>query len=155
MKFRRAEVRDVPRLTALINTAFRKAESFFIDGDRIDAESVRTLIGKGEFLLAQENDIFVGCVYIEPRGERAYLGLLSVDPKLQGTGIGSALMKTAEEQCARAGCGYVDLKTVNLRTDNRAFYKRRGYVEAGTEPFPVEIKTKLPCHFVNLSKQLT
>jgi hypothetical protein len=48
----------------------------------------------------------------------------------------------------------MDLKTIDLRKDNRAFYKGRGYVETGTEPFPSDLTTKLPCHFVNMSKPL-
>ncbi len=155
MEFRAAAIRDIESLTALINAAFREAESFFIDGDRIDSESIRTLMGKGQFLVLEKNGVYGGCVYLELRGERVYLGLLSVDPKLQGRGIGSALMRAAEEECVKAGCRHMDLKTVNLRSDNRAFYARRGCVETGTEPFPAELKTKLPCHFVNLSKQLT
>lgn len=154
MQMRVAASLDVESITELINTAFRQAESFFIESDRIDSESIRSLMGKGQFLVTAENGVYIGCVYLELRGERAYLGLPSVDPKLQRRGIGSALMKTAEEECAKAGCRYMDLKTVNLRTDNRAFYERRGYVETGTEPFPAGLNTKLPCHFVNLSKRL-
>ncbi|HKV79889.1 MAG TPA: hypothetical protein VJP02_17200 [Candidatus Sulfotelmatobacter sp.] len=63
-------------------------------------------------------------------------------------------MREAELRCARAGCGFMDLKIIDLREDNCAFYKRRGYIETGTEPFPCELTTKLPCHFVNMSKPL-
>ena len=35
----------------------------------------------------------------------------------------------------------MDLKIVDLRTDNHDFYKRRGYVDTGTELFPSELKT--------------
>jgi GNAT superfamily N-acetyltransferase len=95
-----------------------------------------------------------GCVYLERRGERAYLGLLSVAPERQKTGVGSMLMREAEQHCANAACRFMDLRTINLRTENLAFYKRRGYVETGTEPFPSEVETKLPCHFVKFSKPL-
>ena len=109
----------------------------------------------GQFLIAVENEALIGCVYLERRGERTYLGLLSVDPERQGAGIGSKLMNFAEEQCAKAGARFMDLRIVNLRTENHAFYRRRGYFETGTEPFPAELTTKLPCHFVNMSKPLT
>ncbi len=154
LQFRLAAIQDAEGITALVNAAFRKAESFFIDGDRIDTELVRSLMKKGQFLVADKSGNFSGCVYLEFRGERAYLGLLSVDPQLQKTGMGSALLKAAEERCAKAGCLFVDLRTVDLRTDNRAFYGRRGYVETATEPFPAELNPKLPCHFVNMSKRL-
>jgi GNAT superfamily N-acetyltransferase len=147
-------MQDAEGITALINAAFRKAESFFVDGDRIDLESVRGLIAKGEFLISQENAALQGCVYLERRGERAYMGLLSVDTKLQKAGIGSALMQAAEEHCRKAGCRFMDLRIVNLRTENHAFYNRRGFVETGTEPFPIELNPKVPCHFINMSKLL-
>ena len=154
METRVAQRKDVDEITRVINTAFRKAESFFIDGDRIDHETVRSLMEKGEFLVAEEKGLLIGCVYLEPRENRMYLGLLSVDPARQKSGLGSLLLKAAEEKCFRDGFSFVDLRTVDLRTDNRAFYSRRGYVEIGTEPFPSERTTKLPCHFVLMSKPL-
>ena len=75
MQVRMAKIQDAEAITALINSAFRKAESFFIDGDRIDAAAIRTLMEKGQFLLAEENGTLAGCVYVEQRGERAYLGI--------------------------------------------------------------------------------
>ena len=138
----------------LINAAFRKAESFIIDRDRVDLKAVQSLLAKGEFLVADDEDALAGCVYLERRGERAYLGLLSVDPALQKAGVGSMLMREAELRCAKVGCRFMDLRIIDLRKDNHAFYKRRGYVETGTEPFPSDLAAKLPCHFVNMSKPL-
>jgi hypothetical protein len=63
-------------------------------------------------------------------------------------------MREAELRCTKAGCRFMDLRIIDLRKDNQAFYKRRGYVETGTEPFPSDLKTKLPCCFVNMSKPL-
>jgi len=154
VEVRIAAIEDVEVITGVINAAFRKAESFFIERDRIDAESVRALMAKGQFLLDEDNGTLIGCVYVERRGERTYLGLLAVDPERQGSGTGSQLMTAAEQHCAKAGSRFMDLRIVNLRTENHAFYKRRGYLETGTEPFPAELTTKLPCHFVNMSKPL-
>lgn len=154
MHLRLAASQDAEAITTLINCAFRKAEAFFIDGDRIDEESVRSLMDKGKFLITEGNGGVTGCVYLELRGERAYFGLLSVVPRLQRTGIGTELMKAAENHGAQAGCRFMDLRIVNLRTENHAFYSRRGYVATGTEPFPSELTPKLPCHFVNMTKRL-
>jgi predicted N-acetyltransferase YhbS len=154
MQVRMAETNDAEAITAVINAAFRKAESFFIDRDRLTLSDVRSMLEKGKFLIAYDNGALAGCVYVELRGERAYLGLLSVDPQRQKAGLGSTLMNAAEDFCAKAGCRFMDLRIVNLRTENHAFYSRRGYVETGTEPFPSDLKTKMPCHFVNMSKPL-
>jgi GNAT superfamily N-acetyltransferase len=93
-------------------------------------------------------------VYVEPRGDRAYLGLLSVDPASQHNGLGKLLMDAAEEFCRELGCRFMDLNVVNLRGDLFGFYGRRGYVETGTTPFPTDVVTKLPCHFIDMSKSL-
>jgi N-acetylglutamate synthase-like GNAT family acetyltransferase len=156
VQLRRAHKTEAGRLVALINAAFRRAESYIIERDRVDLELVESLLEKGEFLLAEEEDNrLAGCVYLERRDERAYLGLLSVSPDRQKSGIGSILMREAEQHCARRGCRFMDLRIINLREDNRGFYGRRGYEETGTEPFPPDLKTKLPCHFVNMSKPLS
>ena len=45
---------DAEALMALINAAFRKAESFFIDGDRVDAQiSFALSLKKGKFLVIE------------------------------------------------------------------------------------------------------
>jgi hypothetical protein len=48
----------------VINAAFRQAESFLIDRDRIDLEAVRELLCKGNFLVADDNGDLQGCVYV-------------------------------------------------------------------------------------------
>ena len=155
LQFRLAQATDVERLVAMINAAFRKAESYIIDRDRVDSALVDSLLAKGEFLVAEDETELAGCVYLELRSDRAYLGLLSVAPERQKGGVGSTLMREAEQRCARAGCRFMDLRIIDLRKDNHAFYRRRGYVETGTEPFRPDLETKLACHFVNMSKPLT
>jgi GNAT superfamily N-acetyltransferase len=154
MLVRVAAVKDAEALKNVINAAFKPAENFFIDADRIDLEGVESLFQSGTFLAAEDDGRLAGCVYLEVRGERAYVGLLSVDPERQKAGLGSRLMTAAEEYCSQAGCKFIDLQIVNLRTENYAFYRRRGYVESGTAPFPAGLNPKLPCHFVKMSKPL-
>ena len=145
---------DAEKITALINVAFKGAENFFVEGDRIDFKSVLELLEKGEFVIAESLGVMAGCVYIEPRGDRTYLGLLSVEPSRQQSGLGSLLMKAAEERCRARGDRFIDMLIVNLREELPSFYKKRGYVETGTSPFPEDVETKLPCHFIKMSKEL-
>jgi GNAT superfamily N-acetyltransferase len=149
-----ASLDDAETITILINSAFRIAEAFFIDEDRIDLESVENHFTSGKFLVAAIDDVPAACVYVEPRGDRAYLGLLSVNPARQHSGLGKLLMDAAEEVCLGVGCRFMDLNVVNLRADLFGFYGRRGYVETGTSPFPADVVTKLPCHFIDMSKLL-
>ncbi|HEY4767069.1 MAG TPA: GNAT family N-acetyltransferase [Candidatus Sulfotelmatobacter sp.] len=155
MHLRVGEIHDAEAITALINLAFRVAESFLMDRDRIDLESVQSLLQSGKFLLADHGGAVAGCVYVELKAERAYLGLLSVDPEHQKAGVGSRLMNAAEDHCAKAGCRFMDLQVINLRQELPLFYRNRGYVETGTAPLTPGLRPKLPCHFVKMSKQLT
>jgi N-acetylglutamate synthase-like GNAT family acetyltransferase len=153
-RIRVAEAADAEAITSVINNAFRGAENFFIDEDRVTLENVLAFLISGKFLLAEGNGIVTGCVYVEKRGDRAYLGLLAVDPGLQRSGLGSVLMNEAEEYCRRLGCRYMDIRIVNLRSELPAFYDKRGYRQIGTSPFPPDIETKLPCYFIEMAKVL-
>ena len=144
---------------AVINSAFKVAEEFFCFEDRITLEEVERLFTTGTFLVAEARErgdrVLVGCVYVELKdGDRSYLGLLSVDPSQQQSGLGSLLMAAAEKHCRDMGCRVMDIWIVNLRTELTPFYQRRGYVETGTLPFPPEVQTKQPCHFITMAKPL-
>ncbi len=149
-----AVLADAPRITAIINAAFRIAEDFFIDGNRIAQQEVEERLTNGVFLLAEDGDKLNGCVYVELRGARSYLGLLSVDPDYQQGGLGSLLMREGEKYCRERGSNAMDIVIVNLREDLPLFYEKRGYVPSGTTPFPPDIETKIPCHFINMTKSL-
>jgi len=149
-----ANPRDAEAVSGVINAAFRKAEGFLIDRDRIDLKTVQDLFRTGTFLVAEENEVVVGCVHVEMRGERSYLGLLSVNPAGQKSGVGSKLMTAAEDYCAKAGSRFMDLRIVSVRQELPEFYHRRGYVETGTAPFTPGLEPKVPCHFVNMAKPL-
>lgn len=165
VRVRLAQPDDAEMITTVINSAFRIAEEFFVEGDRVDLSSVLNFLNSGKFLLAESEGTLLGCVYVEPRHldsnrpsiqaqERAYLGLLSVDPRHQQSGMGTLLMEAAEDYCRELGLEFMDIKVVSLREELFGFYRKRGYVETGTSPFPAEVETRLPCHFIDMSKPL-
>lgn len=155
MEIRFADESDLPALMDLVNRAFA-VETFFITGERLNAERVHEYFDLGRFLLAEENGILAGCVYVELRGDRSYLGLLSVDPDRQKTGLGRRLVAAAEEFAREMGSQHMDLTVVNLRTELLPFYRRLGYVENGTEPIREHMVPRVtqPCHFVKMTKPL-
>ena len=125
-----------------------------MNGDRTTLEQVTGLLGTGTFLVFDRpGDPPHACVYIEPRGDRAYLGLLAVDPVRQGHGLGRQMMAAAEQHIRDAGCHAIDIKIVDLRTELPPFYKSLGFVERGEEPFENPQATK-PARFRLLSKDL-
>ncbi|HKW35410.1 MAG TPA: GNAT family N-acetyltransferase [Candidatus Acidoferrum sp.] len=153
-RIRIAAAADVEPLARLINAAF-VVEQSFIEGERIDSAGFRAYMEKGKFLVAEDATGLAGCVYVELRGERGYLGLLGVAPERQGTGLGRKLMDAAENYFRAAGCRAIDLRIISPRTSLPAFYERMGYVQTGTAPFAPDVPVKVPCHYVLMSKQLS
>jgi GNAT superfamily N-acetyltransferase len=153
LAIRRAAADAVPAIVSLVNRAF-EVEAFFVEKDRTNAAEVAEMLTRGVFLLAEAKGALAGCVLVEVRGQRGYFGLLSVEPARQGEGIGRALVEAAEDHCRRAGCAAMDIRVVDLRKELPPFYRRLGYEETGTEPFPEPEITKLPCRFVVMSKPL-
>src|SRR5439155_13403345 len=96
ISLRFAQSVDVERFARLINAAFI-VEQPSIQGDRIDARGVRAYLEKGKFLVAEDWHGLAGCVYLELRGERGYLGLLGVEPRRQGTGLGREVRVGGED----------------------------------------------------------
>ena len=153
-RIRRANDEDVPPLTQLINAAF-VVEQIVFEGDRVDDLGVRVYMSGGTFLLAEDSGALAGCVYIETRGDRSYLGLLSVQPARQGNGLGRRLVAAAEDFARESGSRVMDLRVISARREQLLpFYQRFGYVFVRTEPFPANLITKIPSHFILLSKSL-
>ena len=144
---------DVERLTALINAAYDAAERFFLDGPRISDAEVLERMATGEFLVAEDRDGVYACVYLRFTGDRAYLGLLAVDPARQKRGVGARLLDAAEQHCARRHCVAIDIVVVNLREELFPRYEARGYRRTGTAPFE-DPRLLRSAHFVTMSKAL-
>jgi GNAT superfamily N-acetyltransferase len=153
-RFRSGEPKDTDALVPLINVAFIP-EQIAIEGDRINAENLQPFFAKGKFLVLENSDGVVGCVYAELRGERrGYIGLLALRPELQGRGLGRLLMNRCEEYLADSGCDWADLRTISARDDLVPMYKHLGYQETGVAEMSAEIPLKTPCHFITMSKRL-
>lgn len=153
ISIRTARESDANTIVRLVNTAFL-VEQFFIERDRTNLATIRGLMEKGKFLLAEDAPNLVGCVYMELRRERGYFGMLSIDPSRQRMGVGRQLVDTVERYFRDAGCGFSDLKIVNVRTELHALYHRLGYVDTGTALYDDPTPTKTPVHFITMSKPL-
>ena len=145
---------DAPVLAILINDAF-KVEAFFKIGDRTSADEIRQMMGTGQFLVLEEpRGTIAGCVYVAFQGERAYFGMLSIEPSQQGRGLGQHLIDVVEARCRERGCRHLDIHIVNLREELPGFYRRLGYVDNGTLPFSDAERASRPCHFIVMTKAL-
>ncbi len=153
IRIRVADASNADALGRLINAAFVVERPIF-DGDRTSTEGVRALLERATLLVVEDSMGLAGCVYVELRGDRGYIGLLSVEPASQGSGLGRNLMQAAEGFCREANCVAVDLRVVSARTPLPAFYRHLGYVETHTSDLPAEVHPKVPCHFIHMSKRL-
>lgn len=149
LQFRNAVGNDADAIVALVESAYRgdasragwTTEADFLDGRRTDAEGVRADIARPGSLirLALDSDgRLLACCHLERTGDACYFGMFSVDPTLQGGGIGKRLMAEAE-RLARTdwGCRRMEMTVIDIRDELIAFYQRRGYRRTGVKkPFP-------------------
>jgi ribosomal protein S18 acetylase RimI-like enzyme len=153
-EFRNATVADADALVPLINRAFEVELNFFTS-DRIDLAETLAHLQKGTFLVAEMNGKLAGCNYVELRGRSGYFGLLSVDPELQGRGLGRKLIEQAEEFCSTAGCERMQIRVLNHRTELPPFYEKLGYNIARIETVEQEPTARMPYHFIVMEKALS
>jgi ribosomal protein S18 acetylase RimI-like enzyme len=143
-----ATINDIPQVLQLINSAYRGEEAKkgwtheadLIDGTiRTDEASLKELIRKtNAVILKYELDKkIVGCVYLEKKGNKLYLGMLSVSPQIQAQGIGKKLLKAADEYAKQNGCNIIEMTVISKRKELIAWYERNGYRSTPKkEPFP-------------------
>lgn len=155
MTVRTATETDFNSILKLVNTAFQ-VERFFKKQDRLTTADLESHLKTGTFLLSEDERQVTGCIYIKRNGERAYFGLLSIDPSRQRMGVGRRLVAAAEEFARETGARYMDLRIVHLRTELLGMYEKLGYEVTGTEPYPEagsDVLTQA-AHFICMSKEL-
>lgn len=148
---------DIPMLLQLVNSAYRgepsrrgwTTEADLLAGDiRTDAADLAALMARPDAVIlkaADETGNLSGCVFLEKRGDRLYLGMLSVWPELQGQGIGKILLQAAEERARRLGCRAVYMRVLTPRHELLAWYERHGYRPTGEyEPYNAPPKYGVP-----------
>jgi N-acetylglutamate synthase-like GNAT family acetyltransferase len=154
MQIRIATENDVQAIAALINQAFI-VEAFFKIGDRTSVENLGELMRKGgQFLVAEDAGGLVGCVFVKTKGATGYFGMLSVDPRVQGRGLGRTLIDASEAHLRARGCTRAEIEVVNLREELPPFYEKFGYVQTEERPFPDPARASQPCHFIVMTKAL-
>jgi ribosomal protein S18 acetylase RimI-like enzyme len=142
---------DLPAVVALVNSGYRgdssrlgwTTEADYLDGQRTDLATLRLDLAAhpGAVLLllrAEPGDELLGSVWLEPKdAESWYLGMLTVRPDLQDSGLGRTLLGEAEAFAAARGARRMKLSVFSIRDTLIAWYERRGYRRTGEElPFP-------------------
>src|SRR6185312_2560266 len=154
LRIRVATAADMPTMIHIVNAAFTIED--FLEGTRTDEQRMTEMMKKGTFLVAETAGDIVASVYCEMRGERAYFGMLAVDPLQQGTGLGRKMIDAAESFSRENGAKVIDIAVLNLRPELPPLYRKFGYIEMGTEEFKPSrpLKPGVECHAIIMSKQL-
>ena len=151
MRIDLAELSDLVAIHALVESAFRgdtarlgwSHEADLLDGQRTDMAELEAILAdpRQHLLLARDGDALVGCVVLADKGQGlAYLGMLTVDPHRQASGLGRQLLAAAERYAVRAlGATRIEMTIIPHRTELTAWYERRGYALTGEDrPFPAD-----------------
>ncbi|OUL62873.1 GNAT family N-acetyltransferase [Flavobacterium sp. AJR] len=169
----KATLQDIPALNTLINSAYRgesskkgwTTEANLLEGKRTTEEELsetlqsRNFGTKNTILKFTENDLIIGCVLLVEKEDKLYLGMLTVSPELQNSGIGKKLLHQAEIHAKELGLPKIIMTVISVREELVAWYKRNGYVDTGVrEPFPesdVHVTVaEEPLEFVVLEKKV-
>ncbi len=87
------------------------------------------LIGRGVVDVAVAGDRVVGVIVLWPEADHLYVDNIAVDPAIQGSGAGGALLAHADEAARAAGRSEIRLYTNEAMTENLDYYPRRGFTE--------------------------
>lgn len=158
MKTRYATSNDIPELVRIINNAYR-VEDFFVDGDRTNADDVRSRLETPDacFIVIDSpgTSSLAAGVWVDVHEDRGHFAVLSVDPAFQGKGLARMLIDAVEAHCRDARCEWLDIEVVNLREELPPFYARFGFRPNGTAVFPDTGKLKRSAHLDLMTKPLS
>lgn len=148
MRLEPATSADLPTLHRLVERAYRgetaragwSHEADLLTGDRTSVEELQSYLDAGEQLLVwREDGVIRACVrLVRLSDDLVYLGMLTVDPALQGEGLGKRLLAAAEAYARdELGAGRMEMQVFSRRRELLSFYNRRGYRPTGERrPFP-------------------
>ena len=166
----KATLDDVSALNKLINSAYRgesskigwTTEADLLEGGRTTEKELIEIIQdkKNTILKFTENDQMLGCVLLIEKENLLYLGMLTVSPELQNSGIGKKLLQQAEILASELGLSKIGMTVITVREELISWYKRHGYEDTGArEPFPVSDvfsqTSKEPLEFMVLEKRIS
>jgi ribosomal protein S18 acetylase RimI-like enzyme len=143
-----ATLKDVSDLNKLINSGYRgeyskkgwTTEANILKGSRTNEAELAEIIAttKNTLLKFTENNQIIGCVLLVEKEQQLYLGMLTVSPDLQNSGIGKRLLQQAEVHAQALRLPKIVMTVISMRTELIDWYKRHGYMDTGArEAFSV------------------
>ncbi|MEC5167250.1 ribosomal protein S18 acetylase RimI-like enzyme [Flavobacterium sp. PL11] len=164
-----ATEKDSSSLNKLINSAYRgesskkgwTTEAYLLEGLRTTEQELKGIISseKNTILKFIESNALIGCVLLIEKQEQLYLGMLTVSPDLQNSGIGKKLLQHAEVFSTERGLSKIVMTVISVRSELISWYKRNGYRDTGLrESFPADgihiSISEQPLEFIVMEKLL-
>jgi ribosomal protein S18 acetylase RimI-like enzyme len=164
-----ATLEDVTALEKLINSAYRgetsklgwTTEAHLLQDKRITVDELSETINNKDntILKFTSNNTIIGCVLLVNKGNKLYLGMLTVSPELQNSGIGKKLLQKAEEHALKLSLPKIVMTVISIREELIAWYNRHGFVDTSVrEPFPLNdtdaVISRQPLEFIVLEKKV-
>lgn len=144
-----AQSADLPALHDLIESVYRgdsaklgwTHEADLLGGQRTDMEALEAMLADPAqtILILRDGEEIDACVALADRGAGlTYIGMFTVAPSRQATGIGRLLLAASEEHAASAfDATRIEMTVIAQRSELIAWYERRGYRLTGERrPFP-------------------
>jgi ribosomal protein S18 acetylase RimI-like enzyme len=155
LRYRHASGDDVAAIVALVESAYRgdasragwTTEADLLDGRRTGADEILPTLAlpRNVILLAEQapgGDAgareLIACAHVAEQDGTGYFGMFSVQPRLQGAGIGKRVLAEAERLVREDWrLPAMRMTVIDVRDELIAFYERRGYRRTGIhKPFP-------------------
>lgn len=143
----KAKIEDISVLNILINSAYRgetskkgwTTEAEILKGIRVDEAELLLIMNTPNstvFKYQIENEI-LGCVLLEDKVDKLYLGMFCVNPEFQNSGIGKKIVQFAHDYALEKGLKRIVMTVISSRLELIRWYNRLGYLDTGKrEPFP-------------------
>ncbi|WP_453993331.1 GNAT family N-acetyltransferase [Bacillus nitroreducens] len=162
-------IEEMEHIASIVNRVYETAEGgLWIPGAfRTSATEVAELTKSGEIAVAQSMGKIVGCVRVHQIDqETGEFGMLAVDEKHQGSGIGRELIRFAEQKCNAEKLRKMQLELLVPQEGSHPdkvklekWYTRIGYQPIRTESIDTSFPRlaqmlAIPCKFIIFQKEL-
>ena len=165
----KATLENVTEIKNLVNSAYRgetskkgwTTEAYILEGTRITENELTDTLSdpNNTILIYQENGKIIGTVLLTNKKTELYLGMLTVLPELQNSGLGKKLLLAAENFAVSLQIPKIVMTVITVRNELIAWYNRNGFKDSGKrEPFPQNLDDVVlhsePLEFMVLEKVL-
>ena len=155
----------------LINRVYLESEKDFWphngDYERVNLNQIKEFIQKKELIIAQQNNVIVGCVHVYKLNETTGgFSMLVSDPNKRGNKIGKQLMMAIEDWMKNQNVNLIQLEILKpseiIHPEKEfieAWYKRIGYKLISEKPYGELYPhnnhlLKIPCTFFIYHKRI-